>query len=71
MGLRCKGMHREWEFGIPIFPWKWTQHGVIQDWEWEMSQGNGMGKIPTHLSFLHSTLLQRSLITFWYTAEES
>jgi len=30
---------------------------VIQDWEWEMSQGNGKTEIPTHVSSAYFSAL--------------
>ena len=45
--LSTRGLHREWEIGIPIFPWESrgneNGHSVIREreWEWEMLHGNG------------------------------
>ena len=43
LGLHTRGVHREWEFGIPISPVgimrEWNGHGVIR--EQELVHGSG------------------------------
>jgi len=64
--LLTRGLHREFELGIPIFltkiPYQREWHDVVleQKWEWDMSDGNGREWEWTIVALTHLSSLLSS-----------